>query len=55
VSVLNGLRLLVVEDESHVAMLVEDMLADMGCDVVARYSSSMATSRHPSSSDTSNP
>jgi CheY-like chemotaxis protein len=35
VSVLNGLRLLVVEDESHVAMLVEDMLADMGCDVVA--------------------
>jgi CheY-like chemotaxis protein len=34
-SELSGLRLLVVEDESHVAMLVEDMLADMGCDVVA--------------------
>jgi CheY-like chemotaxis protein len=34
-SVLSGLRLLVVEDESHVAMLVEDMLADMGCHVVA--------------------
>ncbi len=32
---LSGLRLLLVEDESHVAMLVEDMLADMGCDVVA--------------------
>jgi CheY-like chemotaxis protein len=34
-SELSGLRLLVVEDESHVAMLIEDMLADMGCDVVA--------------------
>jgi CheY-like chemotaxis protein len=34
-SVLSGLRLLLVEDESHVAMLVEDMLADMGCHVVA--------------------
>ncbi len=34
-SELSGLRLLLVEDESHVAMLVEDMLADMGCDVVA--------------------
>lgn len=34
-SVLSGLRLLLVEDESHVAMLVEDMLADMGCQVVA--------------------
>jgi CheY-like chemotaxis protein len=32
---LSGLRLLLVEDESHVAMLVEDMLADMGCDVVS--------------------
>jgi CheY-like chemotaxis protein len=34
-SELSGLRLLVVEDESHVAMLIEDMLADMGCHVVA--------------------
>jgi CheY-like chemotaxis protein len=34
-SELCGLRLLLVEDESHVAMLVEDMLADMGCQVVA--------------------
>jgi CheY-like chemotaxis protein len=34
-SELSGLRLLVVEDESHVAMLIEDMLADMGCEVVA--------------------
>jgi two-component SAPR family response regulator len=34
-SELSGLRLLLVEDESHVAMLVEDMLADMGCHVVA--------------------
>jgi two-component SAPR family response regulator len=34
-SELSGLRLLLVEDESHVAMLVEDMLAHMGCHVVA--------------------
>jgi CheY-like chemotaxis protein len=30
-----GRRALVVEDESLVAMLVEDMLADLGCEVVA--------------------
>jgi CheY-like chemotaxis protein len=30
-----GLRLLVVEDEAMVAMLVEDMLTDLGCIVVA--------------------
>jgi CheY-like chemotaxis protein len=30
-----GLRLLVVEDEAMVAMLVEDMLEDLGCTVVA--------------------
>ena len=30
-----GLRLLVVEDEAMVAMLVEDMLEDLGCVVVA--------------------
>lgn len=29
-----GLRVLVVEDEALVAMLLEDMLADLGCTVV---------------------
>lgn len=28
---LSGLRLLVVEDEAMVAMLIEDMLCDLGC------------------------
>ena len=32
---LNGKRVLLVEDEALVAMLVEDMLADEGCVVVA--------------------
>jgi len=32
---LRGVRVLLVEDEALVAMLVEDMLADEGCDVVA--------------------
>ena len=32
---LEGLRVLLVEDEALVAMLVEDMLADHGCQVVA--------------------
>ena len=31
---LRDLRVLVVEDESIVRMLIEDMLGDMGCDVV---------------------
>jgi CheY-like chemotaxis protein len=31
---LNGLRVLVVEDEMLVAMLLEDMLGDFGCSVV---------------------
>lgn len=31
---LNGLRVLVVEDEMLVSMLVEDMLMDFGCTVV---------------------
>jgi len=31
---LNGLRVLVVEDEMMVSMLIEDMLSDMGCNVV---------------------
>jgi CheY-like chemotaxis protein len=33
-SPLTGLRLLLVEDETLVAMMVEDMLADLGCVVV---------------------
>ncbi|SDU97181.1 response regulator [Pseudomonas mucidolens] len=32
---LNGLRVLVVEDEGAVAMLIEEMLEDFGCVVVA--------------------
>jgi CheY-like chemotaxis protein len=32
---LQGLRVLVVEDEALVSMLLEDMLADLGCEVVA--------------------
>lgn len=31
---LQGLRMLVVEDEALIAMLVEDMLTDLGCVVV---------------------
>jgi CheY-like chemotaxis protein len=31
---LNGLRVLVVEDEMMVSMLIEDMLTDLGCVVV---------------------
>ncbi len=30
----NGLRVLVVEDEAMVSMLVEDMLIDLGCEIV---------------------
>ncbi|WP_449410620.1 response regulator [Methylobacterium komagatae] len=33
-SVLEGRRVLLVEDESLVAMMVEDMLVDLGCEVV---------------------
>jgi CheY-like chemotaxis protein len=32
--ILQGRRVLVVEDELMIAMLVEDMLADLGCSVV---------------------
>ena len=32
---LNGLRVLIVEDEAMVSMLIEDMLTDLGCVVVA--------------------
>lgn len=38
---LRGLRLLVVEDEAMVAMLVEDMLTDLGC-VVAGVAGTVA-------------
>ena len=31
---LNGLRVLVVEDEAAISMLLEDMLLDFGCEVV---------------------
>jgi len=31
---LTGLRVLVVEDEMMVSMLIEDMLAELGCEVV---------------------
>lgn len=34
-----GLRVLVVEDEGPIAMLVEDMLGDLGCTVVASAAS----------------
>ena len=37
-SPLAGLRILVVEDETLVAMLLEDMLGDLGCEVVATAS-----------------
>jgi CheY-like chemotaxis protein len=33
-SKLKGLRVLVVEDEMMVSMLIEDMLAELGCEVV---------------------
>ena len=35
---LEGLRVLLVEDETLVAMLLEDMLGDLGCEVVATAS-----------------
>lgn len=31
---LNGVRVLVVEDEAAISMLLEDMLLDFGCTVV---------------------
>ena len=31
---LNGLRVLVVEDEAAISMLLEDMLMDFGCEIV---------------------
>ncbi|HTI66616.1 MAG TPA: response regulator [Caulobacteraceae bacterium] len=35
---LQGLRVLVVEDEALVSMLLEDMLSDHGCEIVATAS-----------------
>lgn len=32
--ILNGVRVLVVEDEAAISMLLEDMLTDFGCEVV---------------------
>ena len=31
---LNGLRVLVVEDEAAISLLLEDMLLDFGCEVI---------------------
>ncbi len=31
---LEGLRVLIIEDEAMIAMLIEDMLADIGCGVI---------------------
>ena len=50
-SILNGLRVLLVEDEALVAMLVEDMLAEHGCTVVAtasRLEEALSKARDPS-------
>ena len=38
-SELSGLRVLVVEDEGVVALLIEDMLEDLGCQVVGSVAS----------------
>ena len=37
-STLNGLRVLVVEDESIVSFLLEDMLSELGCQVIGHAS-----------------
>ena len=45
---LEGLRVLVVEDEMMVSMLIEDMLSELGCTVVgpaARLDEAMALAR----------
>ena len=45
---LKGLRVLVVEDEMMVSMLIEDMLSDMGCTVMgpaSRLDEAMALAR----------
>jgi len=45
VSPLRNLRILVVEDEGLVAMLAEDMLTDLGCEVRASAASVMQAMR----------
>lgn len=34
---MNALKVLLVEDESLVALVMEDMLADLGCEVIASF------------------
>jgi len=49
---LSGLRVLVVEDEALVSMLLEDMLEDLGCEVLGplmRVSDALAVVAEPSS------
>ena len=48
-SALSGLRVLLVEDELLVAMLIEDLLLDQGCIVVgplSRVPDALVTARH---------
>jgi CheY-like chemotaxis protein len=50
-SELDGLKVLVVEDEAAISMLLEDMLLDFGCEVVgpaARLSSALEMARRES-------
>jgi CheY-like chemotaxis protein len=42
---LAGLQVLVVEDEGPVALLIEDMLLDLGCDVVASVANASKASQ----------
>lgn len=48
---LNGIRILVVEDEAAISLLLEDMLLDFGCEVIgpaARLSAALeAVEREP--------
>ncbi|MDP4004652.1 response regulator [Methylobacterium sp. NEAU K] len=47
--VLNGVRVLVVEDEAAISMLLEDMLLDFGCAVVgpaARLATALEMASH---------
>jgi len=46
---LKGLRVLIIEDESMVAMLMEDMLHDLGCTVVgmvAKFDDALKQATH---------
>jgi CheY-like chemotaxis protein len=47
---LAGLKVLVVEDEALVSMLLEDMLSDLGCEIVGpimRLAEALATAEDP--------